>query len=307
MKINNILFPTDFSRCANQALSHALYLAKHYRAKLYMLHALILHESDPFYPTYHFPNSEELNDRLQSLSKTQMEKDLQNFSFDDLSIEKIQRNGVSVASVIFEVIDDLSIDLVVMGTHGRRGLGHLLLGSAAEEVVRSAPCPVLTVREKKSPTPLERIDRIMVPIDFSTHSQTALAYAEKIARVYNAQLQLVHVVEDRVHPSFYLTGKQSIFEFMPEIKSRSEQQIEKMCRQANCSDVPSDIFIIEGMASRDLIKFAEENQTDLIVISTHGLSGIEHFFLGSIAEKVVRRSPCPVFTVKSFGKSLIEL
>ncbi|MDW7680052.1 MAG: universal stress protein, partial [bacterium] len=161
--------------------------------------------------------------------------------------------------------------------------------------------------EKKSPTPLENIDRIMVPIDFSDHSQTALVYAGKIARVYNSKLLLLHVVEDRVHPSFYLTGKQSIFEFMPEIKSRSKEQIEKMCTRANCSDVPSEIFIIEGMASRDLIKFAEENQTDLIVISTHGLSGIEHFFLGSIAEKVVRRSPCPVFTVKSFGKSLIKL
>ena len=307
MKIKNILFPTDFSFCANQALEHALLLARSHKATLHMLHALVLHESDPFYPAYHFPDSEDLNKRLESISISQMDNDLKKFDAHNLRIEKTQRRGVSTATVILEYVQQEDIDVIVMGTHGRRGLGHVFLGSVAEEVVRVAPCPVFTIREQKHPKPMEHINKILVPIDFSSHSKLALAYAKSIAKTYDSSLQILHVVEDKVHPAFYVTGKDTIFDFMPQIKSKSTELATKLLNDLKSTKVPAEIFIIEGIAAKEIVNFADENETDLIVISTHGLTGVEHFFLGSVTEKVVRRSPCPVFTVKSFGKKLIEI
>lgn len=305
MKIKKILFPTDFSRCANQALSHAVFLAQHHQATLHILHALVLHESDPFYPAYNFPDSEDLNHRLEGIAISQIDKDLGAFDVSKTKLVKTQRCGISAAVAILDYIAEKNIDVVVMGTHGRRGLGHILLGSVAEEIVRIAPCPVFTIREQKNAKPIDRINKILVPIDFSIHSKNALNYAVKLAHIYQSGLQLLHVVEEKIHPSFYLSGKNSIFDFMPDIISMSTDYIQKMLQETQGARLQNEIHIVEGNPARDIIKFAEENETDLIVIATHGLTALEHFFLGSVTEKVVRRVSCPVFTVKSFGKSLI--
>ncbi len=193
-----------------------------------------------------------------------------------------------------------------MGTHGRRGIGHLFLGSVAEEVVRLSPVPVFTIRETERPKPIKNFEKILVPIDFSEHSKTALAHAKSIAESYNASLQLLHVIEEPVHPALSIAGKSSIFDIVPDLKADCRKRIEKMIRETKGHDIKSEIFIIVGKASTDIIRFADENNTDLIVIATHGLTGIEHLLMGSVAEKVVRMSSCPVFTVKAFGKHLIE-
>ena len=79
-----------------------------------------------------------------------------------------------------------------------------------------------------------------------------------------------------------------------------------MLKETKGADVTAELHVIEGHAAKDIINFASTHDSDLIVMPTHGLTGIEHFLLGSVAEKVVRQAPCPVFTVKSFGKSLIK-
>ena len=193
-----------------------------------------------------------------------------------------------------------------MGTHGRRGFGYLFLGSVAEEVTRFAKCPVYTIREQKKAKPIERFNKILVPVDFSDHSKKALAYAKALSRDYEATLEIIHVVEDRIHPALYATGKSSIFDFMPDIKEKSSKLINEMLEEVHGPAVQVTIKITEGFAAREILKYAERNNIDLITISTHGRSGINHFLLGSVAEKIVRRSICPVFISKSFGKNLLE-
>jgi nucleotide-binding universal stress UspA family protein len=204
-----------------------------------------------------------------------------------------------------EYVSDNDIDLIVMGTHGRRGLGHLLLGSAAEEVVRLAACPVFTIRELKEPKPVMQVNNILVPVDFSNYSGKALAYASEIAQSYKAQLQVLHIIEETMHPAFSVTGKSSIFDLVPGIKDDSRKRAEKMIKEFVLDKVKSKVFIQGGRAASDIIKFANENSTDLIVIATHGLTGLEHMLMGSVTEKVVRMAHCPVFTVKAFGKTEI--
>jgi nucleotide-binding universal stress UspA family protein len=92
---------------------------------------------------------------------------------------------------------------------------------------------------------------------------------------------------------------------VPNIKEDCEKRLKKMIIETIGDDVKTEIHIVSGQAANEIINFAKSNSMDLIVIATHGLTGLEHLLLGSTTEKVVRMSSCPVFTVKSFGKSLI--
>jgi len=305
LAVKRVLFPTDFSRCADQAKDHALFIAKEAGAELIMLHAIVLHADDPHDPAHHFDDVDEIRQRLESLARVKMKETVAASGSADLKITLDQVRGLSAADTILNYSADHDIDLIVMGTTGRRGLEHVFLGSVAEEVVRRAHCPVMTVRESRERRSVEDVERILVPVDFSKHSQSALIHAKEIAAVFGARLQLVHFIEETVHPAFYMTGKTSILELRPDILEKAHQALEDLLARSPGADVEAEIHVEEGRAARDIVAFAEREESDLIVIATHGLTGLQHFLLGSVTEKVVRRAPCPVFTVKSFGKSLI--
>jgi nucleotide-binding universal stress UspA family protein len=305
-KLNRILFPHDFSECAGQALTHAIYFAKKYNAELHMLHVVTLFEDAPQVNLKDFPDKEMLQKRLEEISSSRMKGIKESNISAGIKIITSVSRAISEAPGILDYAAEKDIDLIVMGTHGRRGIGHLFLGSVAEEVVRLSPVPVFTVRETEMPKPIKNFEKILVPVDFSEHSLSALEHAKSIAESYNASLQLLHVIEEPVHPALSLAGKSSIFDIIPDLKADCKKRIEKMLKNVKGSEVKSEIFVIEGRASADIIKFVKEHNTDLLVIATHGLTGIEHLLLGSVTEKVVRMASCPVFTVKSFGKQLIS-
>jgi len=204
--IKNILFPTDFSGCATQALPYALYFAAKYNATLHMLHGVVLHGVDPDTPDNRIYSIQEVFKKLKANADVQMTTNIEKHDVEDLDIVQVQERAISATELILEYSDEHAIDVIVMGTHGRRGLGHALLGSVAEEVVRSAPCPVLTIREQKHPKPLEKLDRILVPFDYSEHAKTALEYAKEIAALYDARLELLYVFEEIIYPRFYDIG-----------------------------------------------------------------------------------------------------
>ena len=305
LQLQKILFPTDFSKCAEQALAHAVFLAEKYGAEIHVLHVITIFEDQPSVVSNEIAETKEMVRKLEDIAEKQLNKIVDSHSADDIKITTEVKRSLSAAPAILEYASENKIDLIVMGTHGRRGLGHLLLGSAAEEVIRLAPCPVFTIRELKEPKPVMQVNNILVPIDFSNYSEKALAYASEIAQSYNAQLQLLHIIEETMHPAFSVTGKSSIFDLVPGIKDDSKKRTEKMLNKFVSDKVKSKVFIQGGRAANDIIKFAKENSTDLIVIATHGLTGLEHMLLGSVTEKVVRMAHCPVFTVKTFGKTEI--
>jgi nucleotide-binding universal stress UspA family protein len=303
LQLQKILFPTDFSRCAEQALAHAVFLAEKYDAEIHVLHVVTLFKDQPGILSNEITGTEETIRKFEDIAEKQLNKVVDSKGSDDMKIITVTKREVSAAPAILEYVSDNDIDLIVMGTHGRRGLGHLLLGSAAEEVVRLAACPVFTIRELKEPKPVMQVNNILVPVDFSNYSGKALAYASEIAQSYKAQLQVLHIIEETMHPAFSVTGKSSIFDLVPGIKDDSRKRAEKMIKEFVLDKVKSKVFIQGGRAASDIIKFANENSTDLIVIATHGLTGLEHMLMGSVTEKVVRMAHCPVFTVKAFGKT----
>ena len=113
-------------------------------------------------------------------------------------------------------------------------------------------------------------------------------------------------MEESIHPSFYVTGKTSIFELVPGIKEKSIEALQKIATEVDLNNVEFDVIVEQGRAASDIVKYTEEYKADMIVIATHGLTGLQHLLLGSVTEKVVRRAGCPVFTVKPFGKSILK-
>lgn len=303
IRVQRILFATDFSNCAKQAMEHALYLASKASAELHMLHAIVLHEDDPHNAAAHLTDLADVQRQLEKLATEEMKAELGTRKPKEVRVTMAQERGISASQVILDYANGNAIDLIVMGTHGRQGLGHFFLGSVAEKVVRLAHCPVLTIREREEPIAIEQVERILLPIDFSEHSKVALRHGREIAAAYGARLQLLHVVEKPLNPPFYGAA---VVELTPEMEGKAKRAMEELEADVAGPKVDSEIHVIEGRAARDIVDFAERHDSDLIVIGTHGLTGLQHLLLGSATEKVVRTAPCPVFTVKSFGRSLVE-
>ncbi len=306
LKIRKILFPTDFSRCSEQALDHALFLAEQYGAELHLLHAVVLHQDDPADPGHRFPAREELARRLLEVAGSAMEALVDRNRRPRLSIHQFRERGFSPGEVITDHAEEHGVDLIVMGTHGRRGPARLFFGSVAEEVVRFARCPVMTSRELAEPRPVTAIRKILVPVDFSPHSRAALAHARHLAARYEADLQLLHVVDLPPYPYFYLplAGFDEPRR-ITELEKRSGEALERLAREASGPEVKCEKFVVSGRPASRIASFAAEYESDLVVLATHGLSGIERLLLGSTSEEVVRTVPIPVFLVKSHGRSLL--
>lgn len=304
LRIKKILYPTDFSRCAGHALPHTLHLAETHGAELHLLHALVLHEADPSNLSHRLPDMEELYLILEEHAEAQMKSAIEQHGRTGFTIKSTQVRAISAAGAILDYASETEIDLVVMGTHGRRGLRRLLLGSVAEEVVRLAPCPVLSVPEREEGVSPGRIERIVVPVDFSDHARLALAYAIELADAYGAQLDLLHVVDEVIYPDFYPPVIPSGGSITEELRDQSLQRMTGLLSGFEGADAA--VHVRAGRAAPEIADFATEHDADLVVIASHGLTGISHVLLGSVTEQVVRRAPCPVFTVKGFGRKLFE-
>ncbi len=293
LHLKNILVPRDFTPGAEAALGVALDLAGRTGATLHLLFAEVLYEGADV-----------------MLGAAADAAALEARLVEGVEAERVEHavvRDVAAAPAILHYAREHDVDLVVMGTHGRRGVRRLLLGSVAEEVVRMAPCPVLAVHHREAPPAASAdIRAVLVPIDFSRHARVALAHAREVATLFGAHLDLLHVVEDGLHPAFYNTGVMSIYDLQPDIDERALAELEQFFQETEGPAVEARFHVRSGHAAREIVRFAEEQPSDLVVMATHGLRGLEHFLLGSVAEKVVRGVPVPVFTVKSFGKRLVD-
>ena len=304
--VRKVLFPTDFSPFSRDALSYAAHIAGKYGAELHILHVIVLHDDDPHDPARDFPDLSEVRSVLEELAKERMGSLIKEHDIPDLVLKLVHRRDISAAPPIVEYAREQDIDLVVMGTHGRRGVRKLLLGSVTNEVIRLAPCSVLTVRGKGETVPFGEITRIFVPVDFSEHGKQALAIACMMAATVGAELQLAHVLHDVPHPAFYTEGATVLHSWKADIRQRALSSLEEFHDQAGgCQGVSAGFLTLEGNPGHEIVRFSKDHGTDLIVMATHGLTGIKHFLLGGTAEKVIAGAECPVLVVNASGRSLL--
>ncbi len=304
LQLKRLLVPRDGSQCADHALDEGLGLALRSGAQVHVLRVDVLH-GDASVSVHDIEGERErLRERLRRLARAENLHDPER-----IVIEYHVERDVAVAPSVLAYANEQDVDLIVMGTHGRRGLQRLLLGSVAEEVVRLSSCPVMTVHAKKLAKTYiagRPLDAILVPYDFSQYAARALEHACEWASLYDARIELLHVVEEYLHPAFYNTGVFSIYDIQPDIEDRALKQLAAAYKKTGCARTDVSFRAVPGRAPAEIASYAGKINADLIVMSTHGLTGVEHFLLGSVAEKVVRMAPCPVLTVKAFGRSLIS-
>jgi nucleotide-binding universal stress UspA family protein len=290
-QIERILCPTDFSEFAERAFDYAQSLAWHYKATLFLQH--VIDSLTPFYPYHAFPDAyDEMCRKLRAGAVRQ----LQEFA------EKHARHGILPhckvgdgvpTDLILDFAEAHAVNLIVMGTHGLRGIDHQTLGSVTEKVLRKAHCPVLAVRKPAHDfvTPEGESDpihlnRILYCTDFSNYSEQAFDDAVSLAAEYKAELTLLHVLEETA-------GEVDIENVIVKVLERLENQIPPEAR----IDGKVKAAVRIGQAYQQIIQFALESQTDLIIMGVRGRHALDLAVFGSTTYRVVQLGPCPVLVV----------
>lgn len=142
------------------------------------------------------------------------------------------------------------------------------------------------------------IDKILVPIDFSDYSKNALKYAVQFAKHFNSSMYLIYVIEPVIYPADFSMGQVAIPSMDTNIQSRAEEELTNLAKNFVDPSIKVEIIIKTGKPFVEINETAKEMDIDLIIIATHGHTGVEHLLFGSTAEKVVRKAPCPVLTLR---------
>ena len=305
MTVQSILLARDFSPVSNQAFRHALDLASRTGATLHVLYADVLH-NDPFAPG-ETPSPAADVDRIRKQLQQHGNGDPVGDDYADVEIKDAVVRDVAAAPAILSYASQHGVDLITLGTHGRRGIRRVLLGSVAEEVVRRADRPVLTVRgsDAQGVVNVPQIQRILAPVDFSEPSRRALKKAQEWAAFYDAEIDVLHVVQETLHPAFYVGGVSDIHDIDPNIEEKVTARLQEFIDETG-GDAPMTPHVRIGEVDEQIPGFVEEEGSDLVVTSTHGRTGLKRIYMGSVAEKIVRLVPCPVLTVKAFAGVPVE-
>lgn len=302
--MRRILAPTDFSASAASALRWAESLRQVFRAELVILHVIDLGlpgaASLPMEPA-----AAAAFGRMVEALQAEARQGMEALATRAPQAQTEIRHGVP-RTVILEVAAAVGADLIVMGTHGRTGLAHLVLGSVAEHVVRHSPIPVLTVpsagsmsattREEGLMTTQVQVRRILVPTDFSPGAGAALDWAMALAGALGAAVTVLHVLDLSALAGLASSAAlmSAAAELVDRIRAATEQEMAGLVER-----VPGVASMLrEGTPRQVILQAAGEIQVDLIVMGTHGRTGLAHVIFGSVAEHVVRHSPVPVLTVR---------
>jgi len=288
VQLQNILFATDFTPSAQLALSYALNLAHNYDAGVYSVNVL------PHLPFVEaaLPDPEQ----TRFFAEQQMAALVSSESFKGMRHKELIKQG-EVAEVISKLVREYAIDLVVIGTCGRKGLGKLLLGSVAEEVFRSAECPVLTVGPHATPWPADGYLRhILFATDFGPESVHGLPYAISLAEANRARLTLLHVApETGVALPEPEPGARPVLD-PDEVAASTEKQLRDLVPYgAQLWHDP--VYIVQfGPAAETIVKIAA-GSADVIVLGVKRPAALTKHLGAGVAYEVACEATCPVLSV----------
>lgn len=150
------------------------------------------------------------------------------------------------------------------------------------------------------------LQKILVPIDFSDYSKKALNYAFRFAEQFGASLTLLYVVEPTVYPADFSFGQIGFPNVEDELRKKGEGELHAMIDDMIKGQVPATAVVKTGLPFVEVTTYAAENDIDLIIVATHGHTGVEHILFGSTAEKIIRKAPCPVLVVRQKEKDFVD-
>jgi nucleotide-binding universal stress UspA family protein len=282
--LRNILFATDFSQAADAATPIAIQIARRYGAKVYGVH---VNRFDDY--TAAAPNAWAAMAEAAEKEKKEEARRL-NEQLQGVEHEVVIGEG-SIWEVISNLIEQKEIDLIVLGTRGRTGLGKVILGSVAEQILRQSPCPVLTVGPHVNlwSDQYAKMREIVYATDLAADNPIAAPYAISLAQENQAHLVLLHVIED-AKAGDLLDNPKAV-----DLKERKLQQL--VTEQAGLWCEPT--YIVEqGAVAEKILDVAKRRHTDLIVMGARPAKGLAtHLNIGTVHE-VVSQATCPVLTVR---------
>jgi nucleotide-binding universal stress UspA family protein len=283
----NILFATDFSPPAAQAIPYVKKIAKHYDAAL-----VALHVRTPIINPMTEPGTWAVYLEAAKAQDQQRREELLT-TFAGIPTEAAVEEG-SIMDCLQSAIEKNDTDLVVIGTHGRTGFGKLLLGSVAEEIFRTVPCPVLTVgpRASMSNGPAGKFHTILYATDFNTESLDGATYAVSLAQEFQSRLILLHVIAPQRAGDLVSTA---------DLMATSQKLLRQIVSPEAQLWCEPEYLVVEGNSAEQILEFAKLRDPDLIVLGarqSEGVPGAASHLPFATAHRVVTYATCPVLTIR---------
>lgn len=277
--LRKILFATDFSPVSEAALPFAVAIARRFESRIQAVHVLATVELQPM-----FNAGPTVIEGAFARAEEEMGKLLCSDAFEDVPHDGMVRSGFEVWTEIGALIEAEKIDLVVLGTHGREGLKQMVLGSVAETIFRTAPCPVLVVGPKvpkKATLPVFR--DLLFATDLSPASLRALPFVQAFAEENRAELIVLHVTQEKVHDK--------------KEQTTVAESLGKWMRELIPPKPGVEYEVLFGSPAEHILEVAEDRRCDLILLGAHHASSFATHMPGAVAHRIVSEATCPVLTV----------
>lgn len=303
IQFGRVLCPVDFSECSEHALRHGAAVARWYGAQMRALHVFPIAPPVTMLPPLASPppifaltpdDRKHILDHMRQLVTQAGGRD---------DVELLVQEAPNIANEILDHAQAWNADLLVIGNHGFSGVTRLVLGSVAEKVLRLSKCPVMVVphgADRPAPPGDVEFDRILCAVDFSETSQQALAVALSMAAEAGAHVTLLNAIE--MPPELRETPTSYDFS-VDAVRARAEaaqlQRLQGLIPNEVSDYCTVEMSVVEGKASREILRMAAAQKSDLIVMGVQGRRALDIAVFGSNAHDVVRHAACPVLIVRA--------
>jgi nucleotide-binding universal stress UspA family protein len=301
IEIDRILAPIDFSEVSTPAFVYAAALARWYRARVTALHVFVNRPPVNIVPSPHPSGFAPIAlDAVTDDIVRHLDGVIEQAGASDVAVDRMVRDAPDAPEEILAQAALLPADLLVIGTHGRGGFDHLVLGSVAEKVLRKAQCPVLIVPKQAHQAPRNapvQFRRILCAVDFSEASIASLEYAMSLAEEADARLTLLHAIEVP-HGIREEPWNLDVDAIRAGLETEGTRRLEALVPEAVRTFCTVETVVTEGKASREILRLAKARESDVIVMGVHGRGALDLVIFGSNTHAVIRHADCPVLTVR---------
>ncbi len=302
-EVKKILMPTDLSEEARGAVKYAAALAETTQAELHILHVFTAHNYDPQIAGKVMSGLKDALTHIEEQLRMKLRAEAEGHA-QDLNIKVIDAVVRSMApyDAILRYAVENDIDRIIMGTQGLTGLSYVLLGSVTEKVVEFAPCPVLVVNQKERDFVDAQghmlLNRILYPTDFSEESTWAASRALELAEAASAEIIVAHVISPKESSSAARIRQLSEEDSQRQLVEEAEKALKKEAEKVFGGYEKVRCIVKHGRVPQTLAELAKEELVDLVTISSKGADSFREQVTGSVAERFLRLSPCPILVTK---------